>query len=175
MSLLSAAAATTSSSSKSSNTPSPSPSDPPPPLFNYILAVILVSLAWGLTTPFIRRGALSYNPRPHPSLGPTPSPSSPLRYLRHYILKAAFTIYDLLKTPSYAVPLVINLTGSVWFFLLVGNTELSLTVPVVNSLAFLCTVGGEWWVEGKAVGGDTWVGMGFVLGGIGLCVWSKNG
>ena len=28
---------------------------------------------------------------------------------------------DLLRSPSYAVPLVINLTGSVWFFLLIGK------------------------------------------------------
>ncbi len=28
---------------------------------------------------------------------------------------------DLLRCPAYAVPLVVNLTGSVWFFLLVGE------------------------------------------------------
>ena len=28
---------------------------------------------------------------------------------------------DLLRSPGYAVPLVINLTGSVWFFLLIGK------------------------------------------------------
>lgn len=34
--------------------------------------------------------------------------------------------------------------------LLIG-VELSLTVPIVNSLAFLFTVLGEWWVEGKVI------------------------
>lgn len=74
-------------------------------------------------------------------------------------------------------------------------SELSVTVPVTNSLAFLFTVLGEWWAEGKVIskGGcavsvcrvhkqlnlpcvclDTWVGMAFVLGGIALCVQSKN-
>lgn len=76
--------------------------------------------------------------------------------------------------------------------------ELSLTVPITNSLAFLFTVLGEWWAEGKVIsrgvfalhqfkGGalvlvlfaddceiDTWIGMAFVLGGIALCVQSKN-
>lgn len=28
---------------------------------------------------------------------------------------------DLLRVPAYAVPLVVNLTGSVWFFLLIGK------------------------------------------------------
>lgn len=29
--------------------------------------------------------------------------------------------------------------------------ELSLTVPIVNTLAFLFTVVGEWWVENKVI------------------------
>jgi hypothetical protein len=41
---------------------------------------------------------------------------------------AFFGVVDLLKNPRYAVPLVINLTGSVWFFLLIGQAgELSFT------------------------------------------------
>lgn len=35
------------------------------------------------------------------------------------------------------------------FFL--PSTELSLTVPIVNTLAFLFTVIGEWWVESKVI------------------------
>lgn len=107
---------------------------------------------------------------------------------------------DLLRCPGYAVPLGVNLTGSVWFFLLIGKAgeffgdsgssfgglgegcrgeggagwglmvemkrslgigvgtifadvavELSLTVPITNSLAFLFTVLGEWWAEGKVI------------------------
>ena len=108
-------------------------------------------------------------------------------------------VFDLLRSPRYCVPLVVNLTGSVWFFLLIGRAgmlfpypycewvwgrsadrgcggiELSLTVPITNSLAFLFTVLGEWWAEGKVIGRDTWVGMAFVLGGIALCVQSKSG
>ncbi len=37
--------------------------------------------------------------------------------------------------------------------------ELSLTVPVVNTLAFLFTVIGEWWLEGKVIsrGMSSWM------------------
>ncbi|KAI5811635.1 hypothetical protein DFH27DRAFT_475220, partial [Peziza echinospora] len=52
--------------------------------------------------------------------------------------------------------------------------ELSLTVPIINSLAFLFTVLGEYLAEGKKVGRDTWLGMGMVCGGIALCVHSKT-
>jgi drug/metabolite transporter (DMT)-like permease len=52
--------------------------------------------------------------------------------------------------------------------------ELSLTVPITNSLAFLFTVLGEWWAEGKVISRDTWIGMSLVLGGIALCVHAKT-
>jgi len=32
-----------------------------------------------------------------------------------------FAVVDLLRNPRYAVPLLLNLTGSVWFFLLIGK------------------------------------------------------
>ena len=51
--------------------------------------------------------------------------------------------------------------------------ELSLTVPITNSLAFLFTVLGEWFAEGKLITSDTWIGMTFVCAGIALCVYSK--
>jgi hypothetical protein len=67
-----------------------------------------------------------------------------------------------------------------------------LTVPITNSLAFLFTVFGDWWVERKVIGRgklsapvrkpesdanysiDTWIGMALSLSGIALCVQSKN-
>jgi len=103
--------------STTSTSPPASPSTPPPSLLRYSLGFLLVGLAWGLTTPFIRRAALSYTPSPHPSLSHAHNQS----FLKRKILKAFFTVTDLLRSPSYALPLVVNLTGSVWFFLLIGK------------------------------------------------------
>ncbi|KAL2158235.1 hypothetical protein VTH06DRAFT_4555 [Thermothelomyces fergusii] len=83
--------------------------------------------------------------------------------LRRRACAALSAAADLVRNPRYAVPLLLNLTGSVWFFLLVGRAgfryELSLTVPIVNTVAFLFTVVGEWWVEGKVISRETMVGM----------------
>lgn len=38
----------------------------------------------------------------------------------------------------------------------VPRVELSLTVPIVNTLAFLFTVVGEWWVEKKVISRGRW-------------------
>ncbi|KAJ5306102.1 hypothetical protein N7508_005117 [Penicillium antarcticum] len=95
-------------------------------------------------------------------------------WLRTKVVSIFWTVVNMLRTPAYAIPLIINLTGSIWFFLLVGKHELSLTVPLANSSAFLFTVLGEWYVERKVIAKETWLGMGLVLGGIALCVHSKN-
>lgn len=119
-----------------------------PPVFNYVLSFILVGFAWGFTTPFIRRAARTHKPPAHPLLD---RPSVRASWLRTKLYGALFAVVDLLKNPRYAVPLLLNLTGSVWFFLLIGRAELSLTVPIVNTLAFLFTVMGDWYVDGKVI------------------------
>ena len=89
-----------------------------PPVFNYILSFILVGLAWGFTTPFIRRAALTYTA---PSVATHPSLSESRPWISRKAALAFWTLLSLLSKPSYAVPLVANLTGSIWFFLLVGQ------------------------------------------------------
>ncbi|KAL2849498.1 hypothetical protein BJY01DRAFT_210719 [Aspergillus pseudoustus] len=194
------------------------PSDEPP-VFNYVLSFLLVGMAWGGTTPFIRRAAKEFQarqeahqeqvqatelqdtrstdndrdseseedqPLPSPSNlaeprdTTTPQPawmnrsSSSSSWVRAKIVSVFWTVVNLLRTPAYSIPLVVNLTGSIWFFLLVGKHELSLTVPLANSSAFLFTVLGEWYVEKKVIEKETWLGMALVLGGIGICVQSKT-
>ncbi|QYS99110.1 Integral membrane protein [Trichoderma simmonsii] len=106
----------------SSSPPEELPIDRPPAI-NYVLSFILVGLAWGLTTPFIRRAARTHKPAPHPLLD---SPAVKQSWLRSRLYAAFFSVLDLLRNPRYAVPLVLNLTGSVWFFLLIGKAGESL-------------------------------------------------
>ena len=103
----------------STKTPSEAPT-PSPSIFNWTLGFLLVGLAWGLTTPFIRRAAVNFHPPPHNSLSRIDT-STKTGWVKFKIVKGFFTVVDLLRSPSYAVPLVINLTGSVWFFLLIGK------------------------------------------------------
>lgn len=133
----------------------------------------------------LAEAAVNYKPTEHPSVN---DPS--ISMIKRTVLKAFFAVLDMLRRPAYLIPFLLNITGSVWFFLLIGQAELSLTVPIVNSLAFLFTVVGEWWAEGKVISrgwtasshvpvpaneiSDTWLGMSFVLSGIGLCVYSKS-
>ncbi|KXT05743.1 hypothetical protein AC578_1081 [Pseudocercospora eumusae] len=147
--------------------PDPPIPPPSPSILRWVLGFLIVGACWGLTTPFMRLAAITRATPPRPLPNNTPWPQKKFREI-------AYAVYDLLRNPAYAVPLLLNVTGSVWFFVLVGQAELSLTVPITNSLAFLFTVLGEWWAEGKVISRDTWIGMGLVLGGIALCVHSKT-
>src|SRR5512140_3396632 len=89
-----------------------------PGALNYILGFLMVGLAWGLTTPFIRRAAKDHSPPPHPILQTERVRNS---FLRSKVYGAMLAVADLLRNPRYAVPLLLNLTGSVWFFLLIGK------------------------------------------------------
>ena len=93
-----------------------SPSPPSPSIFRWTLGFLLVGMAWGLTTPFIRRAAVNFHPPSRPAID---SPQN--SWMKRKVLKALYTVLDLLRSPGYAVPLLINLTGSVWFFLLIGK------------------------------------------------------
>lgn len=175
--------------------------DSEPSPFNYILSFLLVGVAWGFTTPFIRRAAADFNARQEkqqqqsstdPATEPrgrsqtqssspdfrdepaeeqellvrdeagadvegdgvrrrsasqqrqeqqagagqegevdnTPAPAwmqsqQKKSWLRTKIVSVFWTVVNMLRTPAYSIPLVINLTGSIWFFLLVGKHGMS--------------------------------------------------
>jgi hypothetical protein len=135
--------------------------EPQPSIFRWIIGFLMVGACWGLTTPFMRRAAMygpldgkppeahqrrNYTPPQHPSLA-DPKNS----WLRKKVLGIWYAVTGVLSRPAYAVPLLLNVTGSIWFFVLIGQAELSLTVPITNSLAFLFTVLGEWWAEKKVI------------------------
>lgn len=94
------------------------PAEEQPPVINYVIGFLLVGVAWGLTTPFIRRAAKDHNPPPHPILE---SEAVTRSWIKSKLYGAFFGVVDLLRNLRYAVPLLINLTGSVWFFLLIGQ------------------------------------------------------
>ncbi|RYP05387.1 hypothetical protein DL765_009851 [Monosporascus sp. GIB2] len=89
-----------------------------PPAINYVVGFVLVGIAWGLTTPFIRRAAKDHSPPARPLMARDDVKAS---WAKSKLYGAFFAVVDLLRNPRYAIPLLINLTGSVWFFLLIGQ------------------------------------------------------
>jgi hypothetical protein len=90
--------------------------DPQPSLFRWILGFLMVGACWGLTTPFMRKAAMNYTPPTHPAL--TDPKNSALKKI---FLGIWYAVKGMLSRPAYAVPLLLNVTGSVWFFVLIGK------------------------------------------------------
>ncbi|KFY14256.1 hypothetical protein V492_02739 [Pseudogymnoascus sp. VKM F-4246] len=70
------------------------PPAPAPPIGNYILGFLLIGLAWGFTTPFIRAAARSHKPPAHPILESARVKQS---RIRSAVYGAFFGITDLLR------------------------------------------------------------------------------
>ncbi|RKF84255.1 hypothetical protein GcM1_130002 [Golovinomyces cichoracearum] len=87
-------------------------------IFRCTLGFILIGMAWGFTTPFIRRAARSHHPVSRPFLVKSRMRGN---WIYSQTFEAFFAALDFLRNPNNAIPLIINLTGSVWFFLLVGQ------------------------------------------------------
>ena len=104
-------------------------SEPPaasPSIFRWVLGFLLVGAAWGFTTPLMRRAAISKEQKPQtarPFLTDTNVP-----WVKRKTWSVLYAVLDLLKTPAYAIPLLLNVTGSIWFFLLIGQAGRSFTL-----------------------------------------------
>lgn len=122
-----------------------------------LLALLLVSVLWGCTNPFLKRSTEGID-----SVTRSSRVSQLLAELRFLFLNL-----------NYLVPFLLNQSGSVVYYYTLSTTELSLAVPVTNSLTFLCTL-----LTGKLLGeefGGKWAvaAMFLTVTGITLCVMSS--
>ncbi|KAM9320112.1 transmembrane protein 234 [Gastrophryne carolinensis] len=121
-------------------------------------ALLLVSVLWGVTNPFLRRGA--------EGLEKVKEDSSRVWRL---LSEARFLICNY----RYIIPFLLNQSGSVVFYLTLASTELSLAVPVCNSLALVFTVL-TGWILGEHIGGKrALAGLFITMVGITICVTSS--
>ena len=98
----------------------PVSSEPSPSIIRWVLGFLLVGAAWGLTTPFMRRAAVQKGEeKPTPERAFVSDPNTP--WMKRKFWGVVYAVLDLLRRPAYAIPLLINLTGSIWFFLLIGQ------------------------------------------------------
>ncbi|XP_014235390.1 transmembrane protein 234 homolog [Trichogramma pretiosum] len=122
-----------------------------------IIGLVTVALFWGVTNPFMKKGAKGID---------SIKSSSPVdQFFKD--------VYFLVTTVKYMVPFVVNQIGSLLYVFLLQQTDLSLTVVVVNSLTFLFTaVTGSFLGEAK-VHRNTYLGAALILTGTTLCCMDK--
>ncbi|XP_023646712.1 transmembrane protein 234 isoform X2 [Paramormyrops kingsleyae] len=122
-----------------------------------VLSLLLVALLWGATNPFLKKGAEGIED------------VRGGRMVFQLIAEVKFLFINI----RYLVPFLLNQSGSLVYYLTLATTDLSLAVPVTNSLTFLFTL-----LAGKLLGEEV-DGKGALLGmfltmlGVTLCVTSS--
>lgn len=121
-----------------------------------IISMVIVAMFWGITNPLLRLGSKGVE-----------KVSS-----EQCMMKIVHECIFLARNWKYTIPFLINQSVSVLYFWTLANTELSVAVPVVNSLTFIFTV-----VTGvilkERLDRQTLFGSILITIGIILCIFGK--
>lgn len=110
--------------------------------------LLIVALVWGLTNPFLRHYSKGIGAANRPSKG------------------LADDFWFLVSSRGYLISLLVNLSGSALFYVLLADGELSVVVPVCNSLTFAFTLFSGFYFFGERISGRTVTGLLLIIVGI---------
>ncbi|XP_043110623.1 transmembrane protein 234 [Puntigrus tetrazona] len=120
-----------------------------------VFCLLLVAILWGGTNPFLKKGT--------EGIEGVQKDNKLLQFLAE--VKFLFL--------NTRIPFLLNQSGSLVFYLTLASTDLSLAVPMVNSLTFLFTL-----LMGKLLGEEfggkrAVLGMLLIMCGVTVCVLSS--
>ena len=126
-------------------------------VFSQTLSFATVALVWGITNPLLKRGSVGVEK---------------IKRIGRLQQLLAELIFLALRW-QYVVPFLINQTGSVLYYVTIGQADISLAVPITNSLTFLVTsIAGRMMGE-KAPTNSTYIGVSLVVIGVAFCITAK--
>ncbi|XP_050007933.1 transmembrane protein 234 [Alexandromys fortis] len=122
-----------------------------------VLALVLVAALWGGTQPLLKRASAGLQQVHEQTWA-------------RQLLQEMKTLF--LNT-EYLMPFLLNQSGSLLYYLTLASTDLTLAVPICNSLAMVFTlIIGK--ILGEDVGGKQAVaGMVLAITGVTLCITSS--
>ncbi|KAJ8655543.1 hypothetical protein O0I10_008829 [Lichtheimia ornata] len=126
------------------------------------LGFVLVAICWGSTNPLIKAGTKGLD---------TVTAKHPEGGMKRWLAEQKY----LFTRWQYVLPLALNLSGSVVYYYTLGQSEMSLAVPITNSLTFIFSLFTGLLLGEELGGKDTWLGMVLVIAGVLICVASKSG
>lgn len=124
----------------------------------HTLSFMSVALVWGITNPLLKKGSVGIEKIKRPGK------------LHQLFSELIF----LVRRWQYVVPFLINQSGSLLYYLTIGQADISLAVPITNSLTFLVTfVAGVLMGEKPPSSNFTYIGAALIMAGVACCVASK--
>lgn len=117
-----------------------------------------VSMLWGSTNPLIRKGSKGIEDIHRAGR------------IRQFLAEIVF----LASNWKYMIPFMLNQCGSVVYYLTLASVDLSIAVPITNSLTMIITtLAGKMLGEGN-INTGTFIGMLLVISGVTICVMDKT-
>ncbi|XP_064607194.1 transmembrane protein 234 homolog [Liolophura sinensis] len=121
------------------------------------LSLTVVAFLWGATNPLIKLGSQGIEKIKENNA------------VKQFLCEFKF----LLLNWKYVIPFLVNQCGSVVYYYTLASAEMSLTVPIANSLAFVFTT-----LVGRLLGEkiqrwETYLGMCLVITGVMFCIVAK--
>lgn len=141
------------------------------------LWVLLTALIWGCTNPFVKKGAKGIEQVENSGATKTSYSVGEGRIsrLKKALNRVAAEAKWCLFNWKLTVPFAVNQSGSLLFFYSLSQLDLSLVVPITNSLTTVFTA-----IMGRLLGEEKTVhnvwcyfGMSLVCIGSGLCIYGK--
>lgn len=126
--------------------------------FELVLCLVAVSLLWGVTNPLLKRASVGIENI----------------QMANPVMQTLCEVKFLASRFSYVFPFILNQLGSVLFVYSLGAADLSLAVPISNSLTFLVTTVAGYCLGEETTNKLTWVGAALVCAGVTLCVADKS-
>ncbi|XP_048061390.1 transmembrane protein 234 [Megalobrama amblycephala] len=122
-----------------------------------VFCLFLVAILWGGTNPFLKKGTEGIEGVQRDNR------------LLQFLAEVKFLFLNF----KYLVPFLLNQSGSLMFYFTLASTDLSLAVPMVNSLTFLFTL-----LMGKLLGEEfggkrALLGMLLIMSGVTVCILSS--
>lgn len=119
-----------------------------------LVCMVLVGILWGVTNPFLKTG------------------SEGLEKIKkdRWILQLLEEIKFLVLNYKCLIPFLLNQCGSLLYYFTLASSDLSLAVPICNSLASVFTVGAGMALGEELGGTRAALGMTIATVGVTLCI-----
>ncbi|KAJ8919826.1 hypothetical protein NQ315_006355 [Exocentrus adspersus] len=121
------------------------------------VSLVLVALLWGATNPFIKRNSKE--------IVKIKAESKVCQFL--------LELKYLATNVNYLLPMAVNQLGSVLYFLTLQDVDLTICVPVTNSLTFVFTAICGWILGEELPDKRTVLGIVLVILGTALCCMDR--
>jgi len=122
-----------------------------------VVSLVVVAFLWGATNPLIKRGSID--------ITKVKADNS----FKQFLLELKYLITNV----QYLIPMALNQFGSILYFLMLQSVDLTLAVPVTNSLTFVFTALSGRLLGEQSASKNTYLGMLLILAGTFLCCYDK--